>query len=73
MPAGAVLFFRGIRWLFDTGGVAIRHFGWYREPDTWARVQANAMAADFSWERQAQEYAALYERLADGTRPGRGP
>ncbi len=26
--AGIVLFFRALRWLFDPGGVAIKHFGW---------------------------------------------
>jgi len=30
--AEIVLFFRAIRWLFDPGGVAIRHFSWNAEP-----------------------------------------
>jgi starch synthase len=34
----------------------------YREPKTWRRLQANGMAADFSWERSAREYEAVYDR-----------
>ena len=33
-----------------------------REPKTWRRLQANGMAADFSWERSAREYEAVYHR-----------
>ncbi|MCG6874973.1 MAG: mechanosensitive ion channel [Betaproteobacteria bacterium] len=32
LTAEVVLFFRAIRWLFDPGGVAIKHFGWQAEP-----------------------------------------
>jgi potassium-dependent mechanosensitive channel len=32
LVAGVVLFFRAIRWLFDPGGVAIKHFSWHAEP-----------------------------------------
>ncbi|MGB9920506.1 MAG: glycogen synthase GlgA [Moorellales bacterium] len=34
-----------------------------RDPALWRRLQENAMAADFSWERSAEEYLRLY-RLA---------
>jgi starch synthase len=34
----------------------------YREPKTWRRLQANGMAADFSWERSAREYESVYHR-----------
>ena len=34
----------------------------YRESKTWRRLQANGMAADFSWERSAREYEAVYDR-----------
>jgi len=34
----------------------------YRESKTWRRLQANGMAADFSWERSAREYEAVYHR-----------
>jgi starch synthase len=34
----------------------------YRESKTWRRLQANGMATDFSWERSAREYEAVYHR-----------
>lgn len=34
----------------------------YREAKTWRRLQTNGMAADFSWERSAREYEAVYHR-----------
>ena len=37
----------------------------YRRPTTWARLLDNAMRADFSWERAARAYGALYDRLAN--------
>lgn len=33
----------------------------YRNPEVWRRLQANAMARDFSWRASASRYAALYE------------
>jgi len=33
--------------------------------DTWKRVIANGMAEDFSWDRSARKYVALYEVIAD--------
>jgi starch synthase len=35
----------------------------YDEKDSWRRVIANGMAADFSWENSAREYLALYRSL----------
>jgi starch synthase len=34
----------------------------YRQDSVWPRMITSAMAADFSWERSAREYVALYER-----------
>jgi glycogen synthase len=36
---------------------------WFADEPTWARVVANAMAADFSWDHQVPEYVAAYTRL----------
>jgi starch synthase len=35
----------------------------YKEPSQWARVQRNGMLMDFSWERAASRYVALYKDL----------
>ncbi len=35
----------------------------YRDPKQWRRLQQNAMAQDFSWERQILKYVELYKRL----------
>lgn len=40
-----------------------RATGFYREPAAWAKIVKAAMAADFSWQRSAAEYAAVYDRL----------
>lgn len=34
----------------------------FRDPATWRRLQATGMRADFSWNRSAAKYVALYER-----------
>jgi len=45
LAAEITLFFRAIRWLFDPGGVAIKHFGWHAEPVVTAgRVLQRLMA-----------------------------
>lgn len=49
--AEIVLFFRAIRWLFDPGGVAIKHFSWHAEP---------VVAAG----RRLQQLMAVYAPLA---------
>jgi starch synthase len=35
----------------------------YSVPDTWKKMQINAMKKDFSWQRSAEQYLALYENL----------
>lgn len=40
---------------------ALRHRA--ADPSAWRALQRRAMAADFSWDRAAAEYAALYEGL----------
>jgi starch synthase len=37
--------------------------GVYERPDAWRRLQQNAMAEDWSWDRQIGRYLALYARL----------
>jgi starch synthase len=41
--------------------------GLYRDPEARRRLMANGMQADFSWDRSAREYEALY-RVAAGRR-----
>lgn len=60
----------GTGWLFrDYDPVALAEvIGWaahtYHEyPDAYRRVQANAMAVDWSWDRAAQAFESLYEGL----------
>jgi starch synthase len=36
---------------------------WYDDASVWARLIANAMAADFSWQHQAPHYESLYRTL----------
>jgi starch synthase len=35
----------------------------YRDRTAWQQAMRNAMAQDFSWDRQSREYVRLYERL----------
>lgn len=35
----------------------------YRQPDQWRRLVRNGMACDFSWDRSAKEYVALYQEI----------
>ena len=35
----------------------------YRDPKVWKKIRANAMASDFSWDRSAKDYLALYNSL----------
>ncbi|UOA07935.1 glycogen synthase GlgA [Methylobacter sp. S3L5C] len=39
----------------------------YSIPDTWKKMQINAMKKDFSWQRSAEQYLALYENLLSYT------
>jgi len=36
----------------------------YRDTSSWKALQTNGMAADFSWDRSAREYDAVYRRAA---------
>ena len=36
----------------------------FSRPAVWKRIMRNGMEADFSWTRSAQEYAALYRKVA---------
>ena len=46
-----------LRWGLNTA------LDWYGQPRHWQRLLANGMAQDFSWQRQALEYLALYRSL----------
>jgi starch synthase len=46
-----------IRWAIHTA------LDLYKDRDAWHQMMLNAMAQDFSWERQAKEYVVLYEGL----------
>lgn len=37
----------------------------YRQPEVWKRIMYQAMSADNSWRKSAQEYIALYKSLTD--------
>jgi starch synthase len=45
-----------VRWALDT------MIDWFRSPAAWRRLQLNGMQQDFSWERSADAYEALYRR-----------
>jgi starch synthase len=49
----------GVRWALHT---ALDLFG---DRDGWLQMMRNAMAQDFSWEKQSREYVRLYERLVE--------
>ncbi len=38
----------------------------YRDQPTWRKIQTNGMRRDFSWNRSAEEYLALYEMILKG-------
>jgi starch synthase len=40
----------------------------YDHPEVWQRLQRTAMGGDWSWERSAREYAALYDTVAKARR-----
>lgn len=42
-----------LRWAVET---------WHNRPDAWKRMQRRAMQVDFSWNKSAQEYVAMYEQ-----------
>jgi starch synthase len=39
-------------------------FAWFDDPTAWSQLIANAMAADFSWEKRVGDYERLYSALA---------
>jgi len=41
-----------------------RALAWFDDPPAWTRVIGNAMAADFSWRKQAKPYESLYRGLS---------
>ncbi len=45
-------------------GAVMRAVQAYREPEHWDAMVARAMTQDFSWDRSAAAYLALYERAA---------
>jgi starch synthase len=46
----------GLLWAVDQA------LGVYRRPGSWRRLVRNGMEKDFSWERSARDYVALYRR-----------
>lgn len=46
----------GVRWALAT---ALEWYGW---PSVWRRLVLNGMRQDFSWDRQVEEYEAVYQR-----------
>jgi starch synthase len=47
----------------EMGACVRRALALYRQPISWRRIQAAAMRQDFSWERSAEAYVALYRSL----------
>ena len=43
-----------VRWAVDTV------LGWYQDSNGWQKLMRNAMAKDFSWQRQIAQYESLY-------------
>jgi starch synthase len=46
-----------VRWAVDT------LLGWYADPRSWQRLIRNAMAKDFSWQKQIGQYESLYASM----------
>jgi starch synthase len=46
-----------VRWAVDTV------LGWYADPKSWQRLIRNAMAKDFSWQKQIAHYESLYASM----------
>ncbi len=47
----------GMRWALDMA------LGLYGDTEAWRAIVANGMAADFSWDLQAERYVAIYRQL----------
>jgi starch synthase len=41
----------------------------YEQTDEWKKLQQRGMQQDFSWDRSAREYLALYTRLVAARQP----
>jgi starch synthase len=50
-------------------GCILRAIDAYGDKGIWRRIQRNGMGRDFSWRRSAEEYLALYEKLAPAQEP----
>ena len=46
-------------------GAIDRALATYAQPDMWKKIQRAGMQRDFSWEKSAEAYVALYRRLLD--------
>jgi starch synthase len=46
-----------VRWALGTA------LDWFADQRTWRKLMRNAMAQDFSWQRQVGEYERLYRSL----------
>jgi starch synthase len=55
--------FDGVHWHGLASAIS-RTVALYRQPAQWQQMQRNGMASDFSWDRSAAEYAAIYQQLA---------
>jgi starch synthase len=53
----------------DLGWCLVRAASWYRDNESWKRLQRRAMSRDFGWERSAQRYLETYRALLDGGTP----
>ncbi|MDD5331152.1 MAG: glycogen synthase GlgA [Sulfuricella sp.] len=40
-----------------------RALGAYQDKDTWSRIQRNGMTRNFSWQKSAEDYLALYKSI----------
>jgi starch synthase len=55
---------------FDVGGVlwgVNLALDWFAQKSLWRRLVQNAMAQDFSWEKQVSDYIDLYERMINAS------
>ena len=59
-PSGAAL--------YDTMGWAVST--WFDRPQHIQRLRASAMAENFSWEKAAREYLAVYEKAIANRKAG---
>ena len=48
-------------------GAARQALSYYRQPIIWRKIQRAAVSQDFSWQRSAKEYLALYRSVTSAT------